>query len=232
MDHPVFDHEGPWTEAAYLKLPRADRIEVVDGTLLIGPGTSAERAAAVGRVRDALEAALPEGLLVQAGVSVRLSEDCILVPDLIITAAPVPEEDASEDAAETDDSEPDDEAEVDDEAEKGEDEDEDEDGPHAVLEASAALMVVEVVGREHGAVDRSFKPQLYAGCRIPYLLLVDYHGPFAVADMIISGRYHEYARAGGTELLRIEEPFPIELDLQAVAGAATDAAPAAERAVG
>lgn len=214
MDHPVFDHEGPWTEAAYLELPRADRVEVVDGTLLIGPGTSPERAAAVGRVREALETALPEGLLVQGGVSLRLSEDCILVPDLVITAAPVPpEEEPSEE-------------------QPAEQESTDEPADDAVLDAAAALMVIEVVGREHGAVDRSFKPQLYAGCRIPYLLLVDYHGPFAVADMIISGRYHEYARAGGTESLRIEEPFPIELDLQAVAGVAAAAAPEAAGASG
>jgi hypothetical protein len=210
VDHPVFDHEGPWTEAAYLELPRADRVEVVDGTLLIGPGTSPERAAAVGRVREALEAALPEGLLVRAGVSLRLSEDCILVPDLVITAGPVPDEAPPEDATPASSGE-------DASPSSGDEEPAAADEPDAVLEAAAALMVIEVVGREHGAVDRSFKPQLYAGCRIPYLLLVDYHGPFAVADMIISGRYHEYARAGGTELLRIEEPFPIELDLQAVA---------------
>jgi hypothetical protein len=82
-------------------------------------------------------------------------------------------------------------------------------------------MVIEVVGREHGAVDRTFKPQLYAGCRIPYLMLIDHHGPFAIADMIISGRYHEYARAAGDEPLRLEEPFRLELDLPAITTTAT-----------
>jgi hypothetical protein len=74
-------------------------------------------------------------------------------------------------------------------------------------------MVIEVVGSDHGAPDRSFKLQLYARSRIPYSLLLDHDGPFAVADMIIGGRYHEYARAGGEETLLIEEPFRLELDL-------------------
>jgi hypothetical protein len=70
-----------------------------------------------------------------------------------------------------------------------------------------------VVGSDHGAADRSFKLQLYARSRIPYSLLLDHDGPFAVADMIIGGRYHEYARAGGEETLLIEEPFRLELEL-------------------
>jgi hypothetical protein len=205
VDDPVFDHEGPWTEATYLALPRTDRVEVVEGTLLVGAGTTAERSAAVAAVRDAIAAALPEGLRVRGPVALRLSPDCVLVPDLIVTAAGDAEEAADEQAAA--------ESERDTAGAKtvgtvGGDE---------VLDATAALMVVEVIGREHGAVDRSFKPQLYAGVRIPYLLLVDHHGPFAIADMIISGRYHEYARAHGDEPLRLEEPFELELDLRTLA---------------
>jgi hypothetical protein len=91
VDHPVFDHEGPWTEDAYLGLPRTDRVEVIDGTLLVGPGTSAEKAAAVEAVRTAVAAALPEGLVVRGPVSLRLGPDCILVPDLIVTTAAIVE---------------------------------------------------------------------------------------------------------------------------------------------
>ena len=72
MDQSVFDHEGPWTEAAYLDLPRSDRVEVVEGTLLVGPGVSAERAAAIDWVRDSVAAALPDGLVVRGPVSLRL----------------------------------------------------------------------------------------------------------------------------------------------------------------
>jgi hypothetical protein len=94
-------------------------------------------------------------------------------------------------------------------------------------------MVIEVVGSDHGAADRSFKLQLYARSRIPYSLLLDHDGPFAVADMIIGGRYHEYARAGGEETLLIEEPFRLELDLAEITAPepAQPAAPPAESSV-
>ena len=187
MDRSLFDHEGPWTEAAYLALKHDGRVEVVDGTLLIGPNVRPRRTVAIERVRAALSAVLPEGLVVRGPLPLRLGLDCVLVPDLIVTAAPTPAV-----------------------AEEGEEGSGDE---PAVLDAAAALMVIEVVGSDHGAADRSFKLQLYARSRIPYSVLLDHDGPFAVADMIIGGRYHEYARAGGDETLLIEEPFRLELDL-------------------
>jgi hypothetical protein len=188
VDHPVFDHEGPWTEDVFLDLPHDGHVEVVDGTLFIGPIATEQRADVVSRVREAVESALPAGLLVRRSVPLRLGPDCVLVPDLVVTAATESEG-------------------------KGENQ-----GLDGVLDAAAALMVIEVVGRDHGIADRSFKPQLYARSRIPYSLLIDHEGPTAVADMIIGGRYHEYARAGAGEQLRIEEPFVLELDLVAVAG--------------
>jgi Putative restriction endonuclease len=194
----LFDHEGPWTEAAYLALNHDGRVEVVDGTLLIGPNVRPRRTRAIERVRAAVAAALPEGLAVRGPLPLRLGLDCVLVPDLVVTAAPSPDEGAGETR------EP------------------------VVLDAAAALMVIEVVGSDHGATDRSFKLQLYARSRIPYSLLLDHDGPFAVADMIIGGRYHEYARAGGDETLLIEEPFRLELDLAEVT--APEPAPPADPA--
>jgi hypothetical protein len=209
VDHSVFDHEGPWTEDAYLALAHDGRVEVVDGTLFVGPGASAQRARVIERVRDAVAAALPGGLCVRGPVPLRLGPDCVLVPDLIVTAAPAADE-ADPDGG--DGEKADDEA--GDPADNGGNTGGDADG--GLLEAAAALMVIEVVGRDHGATDRTFKPQLYARSRIPYSLLIDHDGPFAVADMIIGGRYHEYARARGAERLRIEEPFALELDLEAL----------------
>jgi hypothetical protein len=171
----VLDHEGPWTEAAYLELPSGDgRVELADGALLIGPGTTDERGRAVEHVRAAVAGALPDGLRVIGPVPLRLGRDCLLVPDLVVTRAP---------------------------------------GEPAVLDAEDALMVLEVVGLEHGAVDRTFKPQLYARSGIPYSVLVDHDAPFAVANMIIGGRYHEYSRTEGGTVLRIEDPFRLEVDL-------------------
>jgi hypothetical protein len=219
-DNTVFDHEGPWTEAAYLALTHDGRVEVVDGTLLIGPGPRPRRTRAIERVRAAVSTALPDGLVVRGPLPLRLGPDCVLVPDLIITAArsSAGEEEADDEAGEAEPAAGDAETAALDTA-----------ALHtasidpatvdtavldvAVLDAAAALMVIEVVGCDHGAADRSFKLQLYARSRIPYSLLLDHDGPFAVADMIISGRYHEYARAGGEEKLLIEEPFRLELDL-------------------
>lgn len=84
----------------------------------------------------------------------------------------------------------------------------------SVVDAGEVLMVVEVVGPEHGAVDRSFKPQIYARARLPYMVLLDHHTPFASASMVISGRYHEYARASGSDALELEEPFRLRLPLR------------------
>jgi hypothetical protein len=211
--HAVFDHEGPWTEAAYLTLSHDGRVEVVDGTLLVGPGAGEQRARVIERVREAVAAALPTGLRVRGPVPLRLSTDCVLVPDLVVTAAaevPAAPEDTDGDAAAG--------AEGDDEDGDGATGEGAQDEP-PFLEAAAALMVIEVVGRDHGATDRTFKPQLYARSRIPYSLLIDHDSPFAVADMIIGGRYHEYARAGGDERLQIEEPFPLDLELAATTAA-------------
>jgi hypothetical protein len=85
--------------------------------------------------------------------------------------------------------------------------------PDAVVDGQEVLMVVEVVGAEHGALDRTFKPLVYARARLPYLLVVDRQAPYASASMVISGRYHEYARAAGEGELELEEPFRLRLPL-------------------
>ena len=87
--------------------------------------------------------------------------------------------------------------------------------PDAVVDGQEVLMVVEIVGAEHGAVDRMFKPLVYARARLPYLLVVDRQAPYASASMVISGRYHEYARAAGQDELELEEPFRLRLPLPA-----------------
>jgi hypothetical protein len=243
VEHPVFDHEGPFTEDAFLALGGEGRIELVDGALLVGPGNSAGSVRTVARVRAVIEAALPEGLRVIGPVPIRLGPDCVLVPDLVVTRAlpddgpaaadgesPAESGEAEKTPAEAETAP----------AEKGpaastpaaktpaasaptakaaaaestEKVAEDSDAPAPeVLDAADALMVVEIIGGEHGAADRVFKPHVYARGRIPYSLLIDHDAPFAVANMIIGGRYHEYARVGGTEVLHLEEPFVMDLDV-------------------
>lgn len=206
VDHPVLDHEGAWTEDAYLALGPATpsgggRVELVDGTLLVGPAVTAERGRVLTAVRSVVAAALPDGLRVVGPVALRLGPDCVLVPDLVITRTvdppPIDPAGSPNGAAAT------------------------ESTGVEVLDAADALMVVEVVGREHGATNRSFKPQLYARSRIPYSVLLDHDQPFAVADMIISGRYHEYARAAEGATLHLEDPFPLRIDLAQVCAVAS-----------
>lgn len=95
-----------------------------------------------------------------------------------------------------------------------------------VRDSGDALIVVDVVGRGNGVADRWFRPQLYAAARIPYALLIDHDDPFAVANMLIGGRYHEYAQAVAGEVLRLEEPFPLVVEL----GSSVDAPPVEEDA--
>lgn len=284
------EHEGPWTAADRLALAsrlhaqRRGRVELVDGSLLVGPATGAARTAVVERVRQAVAAALPSGLRVTGPVALRLGPDCVLVPDLIVTRTPAPGPGAATPgggsphggadtgrapvaagtaaelptapvepsvtargpvtapfsvavmvglgagpvdvpvssaraaggaptgawpavvAAPLPPADP----------HVGGDRSVDPvpvpapEGPE-LLDAADVLMVVEVVGREHGAADRLFKPQLYARGRIPYSLLVDHDAALVVAGMIINGRYHEYARAADGAPLVLEEPFPLRL---------------------
>jgi len=191
-------HEGAWTEDAYLGLTGARpgrRVELVDGSLLVAPTTDGRHARAVAAVRAAVQAALPEALEVTGPVALRLSPGRILVPDLVVAARP--------------------------------DEPGEPDNPDvlAVHDSSVALVVIDVVGAGNGVADRWFKPQLYASSRIPYALLVDHDGPFAVGNMLIGGRYHEYAEADSVGVLRLEEPFALELDLAGLTAGTDDEVP-------
>jgi hypothetical protein len=192
-------HRGPWNEADYRAVDNEDfggRVELIDGALVIGPGPTPDDEAAIARTRAALDGALPDGLCVVGPVALRMGQDCVLVPDLVVMRAPADREDEPDAEAET----------ASDPAAVGA-------PPAAVIDAEEVLMVGEIVGPEHGAVDRVFKPLVYARARVPYLLLVDREAPFAAASMVISGRYHEYARASGSDRLELEEPFRLRLPL-------------------
>jgi hypothetical protein len=217
----VLDHDGPFTERDFLELtPRHGHVELVEGTLLVGPMAGPEHVAAVAAVRAALEKALPDGLRVVGDVPLRLGHDCVLVPDLMVARvveepsvpepAVEPAEEPAEGAAES--------------AEGSADE-----SPAAadpapdLLDCADVLMVVDVVDRTHGITQRSFKPQLYARSRIPYAVLVDSAARVGSASMLIGGRHHEFAQAGAGERLLLEEPFRVEIDLAALAAEAAGA---------
>jgi hypothetical protein len=228
----VLDHDGPFTERDFLELtPRHGHVELVEGTLLVGPMAGPEHGAAVAAVRAALEKSLPDGLRVVGALPLRLGHDCVLVPDLMVARA-APESSVPEPAAEpvgepaeepvAADEESDD-SDADAPEEGGEESPAAPDAAPDLLDCADVLMVVDVVDRTHGITQRSFKPQLYARSRIPYAVLVDSAARVGSASMLIGGRHHEFAQAGAGERLLLEEPFRIEIDLDALAGEAAEA---------
>lgn len=193
MGTTVLDHDGPFTERDFLDLAsRSGHVELVEGSLLVGPAPGPAHVAAVAAVRQAVTTSLPEGLRVVGQVPLRLGPDCVLVPDLVVARAEQAQ-DREGDAANGGD-------------------------PAEVLDCADVLIVVDVVDRTHGIAQRSFVPQLYARSGIPYAVLVDVDGPVGVASMLIGGRYHEFSRAGAGERLQLEEPYRVEIDLAALAG--------------
>lgn len=186
MSHPVFAHTGPWTEAAYLALPEdaaAARMELLDGSLLIGPAPDDTHHAMVDRMRVAVEAALPEGLRVTGPVALRVAAGRILRPDLVVLTGPA---------------EP--------------------TGPEP-LDPARVVQVLVVAGPDNALADRWLGPQLYAEADIPYYLRVEYAQSIAVACRLIGGRYLEHVRTGPGEPLRLDDPFPVTIELAEAASA-------------
>lgn len=93
-------------------------------------------------------------------------------------------------------------------------------GDVVAIDASQVLLVVEIVSPGSVAADRAIKPQLYAAAGIACYVRVEQLGPTAIVHRLVRGRY-EAGRA--SSVLRLTEPFAVEVDLPAML--------AAERAV-
>ncbi|MGC4803647.1 Uma2 family endonuclease [Micromonospora sp. DT233] len=87
MTAAVFDHDGPWTEEAYLALGEtSQRVELFDGSLYVTPASTPRHQNISGELRAALRTPVREAKLrVLEAVNVRLKPGRIPIPDLVIT---------------------------------------------------------------------------------------------------------------------------------------------------
>jgi Uma2 family endonuclease len=83
-----------------------------------------------------------------------------------------------------------------------------------VFEAADAALVCEIVSPGSAGADRVVKMQLYAIARIPWYLLVEQDNSTLTLRLhrLDGAHYVEHAVAKTGELLRITEPFRLDLD--------------------
>ncbi|WP_238598450.1 Uma2 family endonuclease [Saccharothrix sp. ALI-22-I] len=87
--HPLLDHDGPWTLDDVMALPEEtlQRVELVDGSLLMSPGGTVRHQRLASRITEALHAACPPGLEAIAGLNLEVSDTRMLIADFTVNVA-------------------------------------------------------------------------------------------------------------------------------------------------
>jgi Uma2 family endonuclease len=80
-------HTGPWTLEEVLALPEdyGQRVELVDGNLVMSPLGAIPHQRLVRCIVVALNAVLPDGFELLPGANVVLDDKRLLIPDLVVT---------------------------------------------------------------------------------------------------------------------------------------------------
>jgi len=78
-------HVGPWTVEELLELPDSDeRYELLEGSLIVVPPPAVRHQVVSFRLARILEDASPEELMVVEAVGVRLPEESMFMPDVLV----------------------------------------------------------------------------------------------------------------------------------------------------
>jgi Uma2 family endonuclease len=180
-------HKGPWTLDEVLALPEdyGQRVELVDGNLVMSPLGSVKHQILAAEVFFALRTAAPADVMPTIDLNVQLSNERLLIPDFTIVKRTRAEEAIDRTGA---------------------------DG--LALSATDVVLVGEILSPSSRTYDLVFKRELYAEAGVPYYLVVDPKGSPATAVLfeLDDGRYREVARSEDG-VLRLERPFPVVLDL-------------------
>lgn len=173
------DSVGPWSEEEFLALPGSNqRLELLDGALLVSPSPASWHQRLSTRLCFALETMRPDHLEVLPAVDVRLGSGQILVPDVVLVHA------CSEN--------------------------------RQLWDAAEVCLAVEIVSPGSVAMDRAVKPRLYAEAGIATFVRIELTGPSAVVGTLSGDRYQ---LSEPSPILRLTEPFEVEIDLPALLAA-------------
>lgn len=90
-----------------------------------------------------------------------------------------------------------------------------------VWEPADVAMAVEIVSTGSVAADRAIKPRLYAAAGLEHYLRIELGNPSpsSTAYQLQRGHYVEAVSSRPGEVLRLADPFPVDLDLAELAAA-------------